>query len=103
MPAIRPTSICVLGTFGCLFAIQNVHGYASFGGRTNDRAKRVRDAPAAADHFSQIVGMNDQLDHRLRAFVHKEFDRDGFGIRNEFAREKREQLRCPPVARPGIA
>jgi hypothetical protein len=52
----------------------------------------VRNAAAATDNLSQIIGMNDQFDHRLRAFVHEEFDRDVFGICDELAGEEREQL-----------
>jgi hypothetical protein len=47
--------------------------------------------------------MNDQLDHRLRAFVHEEFDRDVVGIRDQLAGEKREQFRSAPVSGPRVA
>jgi hypothetical protein len=98
---MSPSGI-VLDAFGRLFAIQNVDGNTPLRRRANDRPKCVRDAPAATDNLSQVVGMNDQLDHRLRAFVHEELDRDVFGIRDELAGEKREQFRCAPVSGPRI-
>lgn len=63
----------------------------------------MRDATASSDNFSQIVGMDDQLDDRLGAFVHEQLDGHLFGIRNQLAGKKREQLGCAPMAGPWIA
>jgi hypothetical protein len=69
-PAIRPTansSVAVVALHArcSLFAIENVYRDTSFSGRTNDGAQRLCHAAVAADDFTQIFRIDDQLNHRL--------------------------------------
>ena len=69
-----------------LVAVENVDGDPAFGGRAHDSSQRLRNASAAANDFSQIFRIDDELDDRLRFFVDKQLDAHRFRFLHELAR-----------------
>ncbi|MGB6712418.1 MAG: hypothetical protein WBE30_02220 [Candidatus Cybelea sp.] len=69
-------------------AVENIDRNAPFGGGPHNGAKRLRDSSAAPNNFAQVLGIHNELDHRLRLLVDEEFHADALGLLYEFAREK---------------
>ncbi|MGA7356007.1 MAG: hypothetical protein WA431_09430 [Candidatus Cybelea sp.] len=70
------------------FAVEDIDGDAPFGGSPDNGPKRLRDPPAAPDNFAEILGIDNELDHRLRVLVDEELDTNALGLLYEFARKK---------------
>src|SRR5579871_5724528 len=87
---------------GRLAGVENVDGNSPFGRCAHDSTQRLRDASAAADHLAEVLGIDDQLDHRLLMLVDEQLDRDALRLLHELACQEPEQVRRAAMTRPWI-
>src|SRR5438270_12975909 len=79
----------------------DVDADAPFGARAHERAQRLRDAPAAPDHFAEIFVFHDELDDGA-LFGLDLFDQHVLRPRHELARQEREQIQRTLLRHRGI-